>query len=233
PRRGRRAAGAAVAPGRGAAVPEARRRPRAAAHRNRVPAVAILHATPRHRAVEIPARRARLRIRRGARQQRDRSVRAPAAHASRCAPDRDATRPGIRVSQRRMSSLRRRLAVALSLVLLAVAALLALGLQHYPRELVESYVVSRLEHDAETLYVRLAEAADPAAVVPGALGPIYALPLSGHYFVARRTAHRPSDADSASTIVSRSLWDEELPVADLADAVERVVRRPGPAGQTL
>lgn len=132
-----------------------------------------------------------------------------------------------------MSSLRRRLALALSLVLLAVAALLALGLQHYPRELVESYVVSRLEHDAETLYVRLAEAADPAAVAPGALGPIYALPLSGHYFVARRTAHRPSDADSASTIVSRSLWDEELPVADLADAVERVVRRPGPAGQTL
>ncbi len=35
------------------------------------------------------------------------------------------------------------------------------------------------------------------------------------------------------SFVSRSLWDEELAVAPLAGAAERIVRRPGPAGQTL
>src|SRR5690606_39895141 len=95
--------------------------------------------------------RARLRLRRRARQQRDRGLRAPPANAARRSMHRDAPRPGIRVPRRRMSSLRNRLTLALTLVLAAMAALLAIGLQHFPRELVERYVASRLEHDAEML----------------------------------------------------------------------------------
>jgi signal transduction histidine kinase len=151
-----------------------------------------------------------------------------------------------------MSSLRNRLTLALTLVLAAMAALLAIGLQHFPRELVERYVASRLEHDAEMLYVHLDEAPDPSVAAADALGAAYALPLSGNYFVAKRTpragktpasgtasasgtALAPGRAAAAAgeTILSRSLWDEELPVAPLADAGERTVRRPGPAGQTL
>ena len=54
-----------------------------------------------------------------------------------------------------MNSLRNRLSLALSLVLLAAAALLALGLQDFPRRLVEDFVGSRLRHDADLLYARV------------------------------------------------------------------------------
>ncbi len=133
-----------------------------------------------------------------------------------------------------MSSLRNRLTLALTLVLAAVAALLAIGLQHFPRELVERYVASRLEHDAEMLYVRLDEAADASAAAGEALGAEYRLPLSGHYFVAQRKARAAAGAPPADeTILSRSLWDEEFVVAPLSGAAQRIARRPGPAGQTL
>lgn len=133
-----------------------------------------------------------------------------------------------------MNSLRNRLTLALTLVLAAMAALLAIGLQHFPRELVERYVASRLGHDAEMLYVHLDEAPDASAAAGDALGGEYALPLSGHYFVARREPRAGAGAASGEeTILSRSLWDEELPVAPLARAGERIVRRPGPAGQRL
>lgn len=151
-----------------------------------------------------------------------------------------------------MSSLRNRLTLALTLVLAAVAALLAIGLQHFPRELVERYVASRLEHDAEMLYVHFDEAAGASATggpstsasastataalasAGEALGGEYALPLSGHYFVVKRVPRAATGAAAADeTFLSRSLWDEELAVAPLAGAPERIVRRTGPAGQTL
>ena len=55
---------------------------------------------------------------------------------------------------RRAGSLRNRLSLALALVLLAAGGLLALALQEFPRRLVEDYVLSRLEHDADHHYAR-------------------------------------------------------------------------------
>ncbi len=123
-----------------------------------------------------------------------------------------------------MNSLRNRLSLAVSLVLLAAAALLALGLQEFPRRLVENYVVSRLQRDADLLYVRIHDATDPVEAAQGAAGTVYELPLSGHYF-------RISHGDTL--IRSRSLWDEELPAIALDPASERVQRLPGPAQQSL
>ena len=124
----------------------------------------------------------------------------------------------------RLNSLRNRLSLAVSLVLLVAAALLALGLQEFPRRLVEDDVVSRLQRDADLLYVRIHDAADPVEAARGAAGTVYELPLSGHYF-------RISHGDTL--IRSRSLWDEELPAIALDPSSERVQRLPGPARQSL
>src|SRR5690606_2173180 len=109
-------------------------RARAAAHRDRVPAAALLHAPPERGAVEDAAVRACLRLRRRSRQQRDRGLRAQAARNDRRRPDRDPPGPGLPVPRRRsgnrrgpgaMNSLRNRLSLWLALVLVAAAALLA------------------------------------------------------------------------------------------------------------
>jgi len=54
-----------------------------------------------------------------------------------------------------MISLRRRLSLTLALVLIAAGVLLAVGLQDFPRRLVERHVAGRLGHDADLIYVRL------------------------------------------------------------------------------
>lgn len=122
-----------------------------------------------------------------------------------------------------MKSLRNRLSLTLSLVLLAAAALLAFGLQDFPRRLVEDFVGSRLEHDADMLYARVLDAPDPEVAAQDAGGSVYRLPLSGHYFVI---------SVGSQLIRSRSLWDEDLatPAVTQAGFARRV---PGPAGQSL
>ncbi len=112
----------------------------------------------------------------------------------------------------------------MSLVLLVAGVLLAVGLQEFPRRLVENYVLSRLQRDTDLLYVHVHDAADPTEAARGAAGTVYELPLSGHYF-------RISRGDVL--IRSRSLWDEELPTVALAPSSERVLRLPGPAHQSL
>ncbi|MGH8800829.1 MAG: sensor histidine kinase [Casimicrobiaceae bacterium] len=116
------------------------------------------------------------------------------------------------------------MSLAVSLVLFTAAALLAVALQEFPRRLVEGYVSSRLERDADLLYVRIHDAADPVEAAQGVAGTFYELPLSGHYF-------RISHGDLQ--IRSRSLWDEDLPSVVLAPSSERVLRLPGPAHQSL
>jgi len=123
-----------------------------------------------------------------------------------------------------VNSLRNRLSLALSLVLLVAAGLLALGLQDFPRRLVEDYVGSRLQHDADLLYARVLDAPDPDAAAQDAAGTAYQVPLSGHYFVIHR---------GEQVIRSRSLWDEDLRVELPASVAEMAQRVPGPAGQSL
>lgn len=123
-----------------------------------------------------------------------------------------------------MNSLRNRLSLSLSVVLLLAGALLAFGLQDFPRRLVQDYVLARLAQDADLLYVHVLEDPDPPSAAQGAAGSTYQLPLSGHYFVIRY---------GSELIRSRSLWDVDLPLADPGAQRETVLRRPGPAGQSL
>src|SRR5690606_39782974 len=120
-----------------------------------------------------------------ARQQRDRGLRAPAARAARGAVHRDAPRPGLRVRRPAVNSLRNRLSLALSLVLLVAAGLLAFGLQDFPRRLVEDFVGSRLQHDADLPYARVPDAPDPDVAAQGAARTVHPLPLSGPLHLRR------------------------------------------------
>jgi signal transduction histidine kinase len=124
-----------------------------------------------------------------------------------------------------MMSLRNHLSFAMAAVLVAAGLLLAIALQDFPRRLVEDYVVSRLQHDADLLYVRVLDASDPEAAAQGAAGTVYQLPLSGHYFLIR--------IGEGAWLRSRSLWDEDLAVPPPDTRGEAVFRLDGPAGQTL
>ncbi len=124
-----------------------------------------------------------------------------------------------------MRSLRNRLSLAMALVLLGAGALLVFALQAFPRQLVEDYVASRLQHDADLLYVRVLDAADPEAALQASAGTVYQLPLSGHYFLVR--------LGDGHALRSRSLWDAELTVAAPGARGETLTRQPGPAGQQL
>ncbi|MBS0512269.1 MAG: sensor histidine kinase [Proteobacteria bacterium] len=128
-----------------------------------------------------------------------------------------------------MNSLLRRLSLSLAIVLLIAGAALALGLQGFPRALVEEYVASRLRHDADQLLVRAIEAPAGAgaleAALSGATGPAYELPLSGHYFLVRR---------GDQVVRSRSMWDADVPLPpSRASNEESISHLPGPAGQRL
>lgn len=123
-----------------------------------------------------------------------------------------------------MSSLRNRLSLALSVVLLVAAGMLAFGLQDFPRRLVEDFVGSRLQHDADLLYARVLDAPDPDVAAQGAAGTVYQLPLSGHYFVIRM---------GTQVIRSRSLWDEDLPQVPPATAAGFAMHVAGPSEQSL
>jgi len=127
-----------------------------------------------------------------------------------------------------MNSLLHRLSISLATVLVLAGALLTVGLQAFPRGLVENYVLSRLRHDADLLYVRAVEApADAAALeaaTRAAAGSVYELPLSGHYFLVQR-----GDQQNRS----RSMWDEDVILPRAEGDGDLVAHVTGPAGQRL
>jgi signal transduction histidine kinase len=89
----------------------------------------------------------------------------------------------------------------------------------------EAYVLSRLQHDTEALLGGLreipAEATGPAR---DGMMPIYAQPLSGHYFKVLR---------GGEAVRSRSLWDQDIALDPLSPGAVRHWKSQGPAGQRL
>ncbi len=122
-----------------------------------------------------------------------------------------------------ISSLRARLSLALSAVLIAAGLLLATGLKDFPRQMVHDFIVSRLQHDADLLYARFANG-DTAFEIQESAGSLYQLPLSGHYF---RIVH------DDTVILSRSLWDTDLAIPDAVPENAKGIYIHGPADQLL
>jgi signal transduction histidine kinase len=125
-----------------------------------------------------------------------------------------------------MSSLQSRLQIGLALSLTLVMALLLVAGTSAVRQLVESFVATRLQHDAEGLLGTLSQGpdGDPTLSSQG-LTPVYRQPFSGHYFVVRFA--------DGQVLRSRSLWDQTLEVPVLAPGETRLLRLPGPSGQEL
>ncbi|HDP88393.1 MAG TPA: HAMP domain-containing protein [Thioalkalivibrio sp.] len=101
-----------------------------------------------------------------------------------------------------MNSLRARFFLWLSISLIAVVALAWVGGMLAARTLTETYIHTRLEHDAENLLLALDfDTAGRARLDAARIAPIYQRVFSGHYFVVVT----PRD-----TLRSRSLWDETI-----------------------
>jgi signal transduction histidine kinase len=125
-----------------------------------------------------------------------------------------------------MRSLERRLGVTLALLLsllfVALAAMTLVGV----RQLHEAYVLTRLEHDSDTLVAALSVLpTGEVGVRQGRISAIYRQPLSGHYYLLL--------GPSGDAVRSRSLWDETLHVAPQAPGSVTVAKTRGPAGQVL
>lgn len=125
-----------------------------------------------------------------------------------------------------MRSLERRLGITLALLLALLFAALAAATVVGVREIHEAYVLTRLEHDSDTLVAALAVSRDGGiSMRQGRISAIYRQPLSGHYYVLL--------GPTGDTVRSRSLWDETLPVAPQAPGSVTVAKTAGPAGQVL
>jgi len=125
-----------------------------------------------------------------------------------------------------VKSLERRILVGLALILIALFVGLVWVSVRTVSSMSETYVQTRLEHDAEALVA--AFGVNPRGqprLREGRITPIYKQPLSGHYYVLR--------LDDGETLRSRSLWDEGLAVPSVGTGAVVLDSVPGPAGQQL
>ena len=125
----------------------------------------------------------------------------------------------------RLTSLRARLGAGLLLSLIALFAGLWFVIDVSVHRLLEAQLADRLAHDGENLLGGLRFDARGRPVLDRTrIQGIYQQPLSGHYFVV---------ASAGARLRSRSLWDADLPLPDLATGETRLLHADGPKGQPL
>ncbi|MCW9059626.1 MAG: ATP-binding protein [Gammaproteobacteria bacterium] len=124
-----------------------------------------------------------------------------------------------------MKSIQTRLNLGLGLYLVVTFLVIGLAGSHGMRLLVEQWLITRLEHDAETLLISLhVDAQGQVALNPVFQDPIYHRPYSGHYYLV--------DGGEAQ-FRSRSLWDAEIEVPRLTPGQVDTLRMTGPQQQLL
>ena len=124
-----------------------------------------------------------------------------------------------------MNSLERRLQLGLSLTLVVLIGLMGFIGSQAVRGMTESFVESRLEHDAESLLAAMLIEPGRVRVRWRRINQIYSQPFSGHYYVIR--------FDDNHLVHSRSLWDQSLEIPRLTPGETRRQLVSGPSDQQL
>lgn len=127
-----------------------------------------------------------------------------------------------------MRSLERRLQLGLGLSLVVLLGLLWWASAVAARQLTEHFMLSRLQHDAEQILAAFAmgwHGRGNNGTKLERIPPVYQKVYSGHYYAVR--------LPNGSVQRSRSLWDRELQVPDLATGQHRMLHAAGPEGQQL
>ena len=128
-----------------------------------------------------------------------------------------------------MRSLQSRLGTGLLFSLIIAFAVLTIVVTTNIRTLAESYILTRLEHDTETLLssIRFTDNGE-LQLDTNRLDMIYHQPFSGHYYVIS------SHTDQTNTTVySRSLWDFSLSHQQLQSGEQQTSKQQGPDNQSL
>ena len=121
-----------------------------------------------------------------------------------------------------MRSLLARLSLGLSLSLILLFILQWWVVNSAAKSLTESYVISRLEHDAESILAIVSFSPDGMIEFDANhYNPIYHMPFSGHYYFLQ-------SAEQSQR--SRSLWDQEFPAYVMTDEPQYLT---GPESQQL
>ncbi len=124
-----------------------------------------------------------------------------------------------------MKSLHARLGTSLLAALVAVFLAIGLATSLIIRQGVEHYLVTRLDHDAESLLAALSVAPDGAMRLRAQrANPIFLRVYSGHYFAIQGPDSR---------LHSRSLWQHRLPLPEVRTGQSRTLRVSGPQGAPL
>jgi len=124
-----------------------------------------------------------------------------------------------------LKSIQTRLNLGLGLYLVITFLVIGLAGSHGMRLLVEQWLITRLEHDAETLLISLrVDAQGQVALNPVFQDPIYHRPYSGHYYLVE---------GGEVQFRSRSLWDAEIEVPRLTPGQVETLRMTGPQQQLL
>ena len=124
-----------------------------------------------------------------------------------------------------MRAIKTQLSVGLVLSLVVLFFLQWLLVSASIRALAEHYVVSRLEHDSESVLAALSfDAKGVASIDDTRINQIYKRPFSGHYYQL---------AMESQLLLSRSLWDQDLPPVTLTPGAHTVVHHAGPQRQDL
>ncbi|MCB1631361.1 MAG: hypothetical protein KDI23_05990 [Pseudomonadales bacterium] len=120
------------------------------------------------------------------------------------------------------ASIARRLSIGLAASLLLTAAALALVASVLFERALREHALGLLEDDARTVLASINSGPQGLWIDRQHLPRVFERPLSGRYFVV---------VSAAGTWRSRSLWDHELAVPDIAGAVPGLIA--GPQGQRL